>query len=56
MLSFKDLGVEQIINACGTVTRLGGSPLRPEALEAYQQSSLQAVAFEEIQNSVSDQF
>ncbi len=54
MLSFKDLGVEQIINACGTVTRLGGSPLRPEALQAYQQASQQAVALEELQTAVSD--
>ncbi len=55
MLTFKDLGVEQIINACGTVTRLGGSPLRPEALQAYQQASLQAVALEELQTAVSNQ-
>lgn len=55
MLTFKDLGVEQIINACGTVTRLGGSPLRPEALQAYQQASQQAVALEELQTAVSNQ-
>ncbi|MEC9096815.1 MAG: selenocysteine synthase [Planctomycetota bacterium] len=55
MFSFNDLNVEPIINACGTVTRLGGSPLRPEALEAYHQASLQAVPLEELQTAVSNQ-
>ncbi|MBA62496.1 MAG: selenocysteine synthase [Planctomycetaceae bacterium] len=55
MFSFNDLSVEPIINACGTVTRLGGSPLRPEALDAYQQASLLAVPLEELQTAVSKQ-
>ncbi len=55
MVSYDDLSVRPIINACGTVTRLGGAPLRQEALEAYEQASREAVPIEELQTAVSQQ-
>ena len=55
MFTLENLNIQPIINACGTVTRLGGAPLRQEALEAYQRTSLQAIAIEELQTAVSSQ-
>ena len=55
MFTLENLNIQPIINACGTVNRLGGAPLRQEALEAYQRTSLQAVAIEELQTAVSSQ-
>ena len=55
MVNYDDLSVRPIINACGTVTRLGGAPLRQEALAAYEQASLEAVPIEELQTAVSQQ-
>ena len=43
MSIYKKLGVEPVINATGTVTRLGGSRLRPVALEAYALASQESV-------------
>jgi L-seryl-tRNA(Ser) seleniumtransferase len=55
MINYNDLKIIPVINACGTVTRLGGAPLRQEALDAYHQASLESVAIEELQTAVSAQ-
>ena len=52
-MKYEDLGVSPIINACGTVTRLGGAAIREEALQAWMQASQRAVAIEELQVAVS---
>ncbi len=55
MFSYQHLALTPIINACGTVTRLGGAPLRQAALDSYQQASLEAIPLEELQTAVSQQ-
>ena len=54
-MKYEDLGVVPIINACGTVTRLGGAPLHVAALAAYDSAAQQSVAIEELQIAVSQQ-
>jgi D-glucosaminate-6-phosphate ammonia-lyase len=54
-MKYEDLGVVPIINACGTVTRLGGAPLDSAALAAYDSATQQSVAIEELQIAVSQQ-
>ena len=54
-MKYEDLGVVPIINACGTVTRLGGAPLDTAALAAYASAAQQSVAIEELQIAVSQQ-
>ena len=54
-MKYEDLGVVPIINACGTVTRLGGAPLDSAALAAYDSAAQQSVAIEELQIAVSQQ-
>lgn len=51
MSSFKSLGVRPIINAIGTFTRMGGSLMPPEVVQAMQQASLQFVCMEELQHA-----
>jgi L-seryl-tRNA(Ser) seleniumtransferase len=50
---YKKLGVEPIINATGTVTRLGGARLRTVALEAYALASQESVPLEQLQAAAS---
>ena len=38
MSIYEKLGVRPIINACGTVTRLGGAPLPPNGTQLFDQS------------------
>jgi D-glucosaminate-6-phosphate ammonia-lyase len=52
-MKYEDLGVVPIINASGTVTRLGGAPLHTAALAAYDSAAQQSVAIEELQIAVS---
>ena len=54
-MKYEDLGVVPIINACGTVTRLGGAPLHTAALAAYDSAAQHSVAIEELQIAVSQQ-
>lgn len=54
-MRFEDIGARRIINACGTVTRLGGAPLREEALEAYRAAAEAPVSIEELQTRASRQ-
>ncbi len=53
MSIYKKIGVEPVINATGTVTRLGGSRLRPVALEAYALASQESVPLEHLQAAAS---
>lgn len=43
------LGVRRVINAAGTLTRLGGPPMAPEAVEAMGEASRWSVSIEELQ-------
>jgi L-seryl-tRNA(Ser) seleniumtransferase len=53
MSVYRELGLEPIINACGTVTRLGGAPLPPEVLDAFRDAAGQAVPLERLQAAAS---
>jgi D-glucosaminate-6-phosphate ammonia-lyase len=46
---FSELGVEPLINACGTVTRLSGGMMAPEVTEAMRQASLACVDMAQLQ-------
>jgi L-seryl-tRNA(Ser) seleniumtransferase len=45
---FQKLGVMPIIHGCGTVTRYGGSLMRPETIEAMEEASQALVNIEEL--------
>jgi D-glucosaminate-6-phosphate ammonia-lyase len=49
MTSYKELGLEPIINACGTVTRLGGAPMPVAVLEAFHAAAQEWVPLEQLQ-------
>lgn len=51
MSIYKTLGVRPIINAIGTFTRLGGSLMPPEVVQAMQEASRQFVCMEELQHA-----
>lgn len=53
MTIFSDLGVPEIINACGTVTRLSGGLMAPEVAEAMRQASLACVDMVQLQAAAS---
>jgi D-glucosaminate-6-phosphate ammonia-lyase len=53
MSIYEQLGVEPIINACGTVTRLGGAPMPAEVLDAYAQAAVESVPLEHLQAAAS---
>ena len=53
MSFFQQLGCRPIINASGAVTRLGGAPMHPAALRAYQEAASEDVALEELQAAAS---
>ena len=53
MSIYQKLGVEPIINACGTVTRLGGAPMPAEVLDAFTQSAAESVPLEHLQAAAS---
>lgn len=46
---YQKLGVKRIINAAGTLTRLGGGPMAPEAVEAMCAAAQWSVSLEELQ-------
>ena len=46
---YADLGVRTVINAAGTLTRLGGSRLAPEVLAAMAEASASFVHIDELQ-------
>lgn len=47
---YQSLGVRRVVNAAGTLTRLGGPPMRPEAVEAMREASRWSVSIEELQD------
>ena len=53
MTIYSDLGVPEIINACGTVTRLSGGLMAPEVAEAMRQASLACVDMVALQAAAS---
>lgn len=53
MTSYKELGLQPIINACGTVTRLGGAPMPHQVLEAFQAAATEWVPLEQLQAAAS---
>lgn len=53
MTSYKELGLTPIINACGTVTRLGGAPMPSKVLAAFQEAAQEWVPLEQLQGAAS---
>jgi D-glucosaminate-6-phosphate ammonia-lyase len=49
MSVYADLGVQTVINASGTLTRLGGSRMDPEVLDAMAQAAASFVRIEDLQ-------
>ena len=50
---YAKLGVKRRINAAGTLTRLGGSPMAPEVLDAMRAAAESAVDIGELQSAAS---
>jgi D-glucosaminate-6-phosphate ammonia-lyase len=50
---YRELGVEPIINACGTVTRLGGAPMPERVLRAFHDAAQEWVPLEQLQAAAS---
>jgi D-glucosaminate-6-phosphate ammonia-lyase len=48
---YSDLGLRPVINASGTLTRLGGSRMAPEVLEAMNEAAASFVHIDELQAS-----
>lgn len=55
MSIYKQLGVRPVINACGSVTRLGGAPLPEPVLDAFRQAAGEAVPLDRLQAAASRQ-
>jgi L-seryl-tRNA(Ser) seleniumtransferase len=53
MTVYEKLGVTPIINAGGSVTRLGGAPMPPEVLRAFCDAAGDAVSLEQLQAAAS---
>lgn len=53
MSVYRRFGVEPIINACGSVTRLGGAPMPAAVLEALEQGAREWVSLEQLQAAAS---
>ncbi|QDV49644.1 aminotransferase class V-fold PLP-dependent enzyme [Gimesia fumaroli] len=53
MSLYQSFGVDPIINACGSVTRLGGAPMSPEVLKAFQEAASEWVPLEQLQAAAS---
>src|SRR5438067_10017950 len=48
---YRELGVRTVINASGTLTRLGGSRMAPEVLEAMAAAARSFVRIEDLQDA-----
>jgi len=46
---YQDLGVKRVINAAGTLTRLGGTPMDDDVLDAMREAAQWSVRIEELQ-------
>ncbi len=53
MTDYRELGVEPIINACGSVTRLGGAPMPRQVLDAFCKGAADSVPLEHLQAAAS---
>lgn len=53
MSAYRDLGLEPIINATGTVTRLGGAILPEQVLAALEAGARETVPLEQLQDAAS---
>ena len=53
MTTYRDLGLKPIINACGTVTRLGGAPMSQAVLDAFRDAASEWVPLEQLQAAAS---
>ncbi|MEO2034886.1 MAG: aminotransferase class V-fold PLP-dependent enzyme [Planctomycetaceae bacterium] len=53
MSIYRQMGIEPIINACGSVTRLGGAPMPTEVLEAFRSAARETVSLEQLQAAAS---
>jgi D-glucosaminate-6-phosphate ammonia-lyase len=53
MTTYRELGLEPIINACGTVTRLGGAPMPQAVLDAFREAASEWVPLEQLQAAAS---
>ena len=51
MSIYRDLGVRTVVNAAGTLTRLGGSRMAPAVLEAMAEASRSYVRIEDLQEA-----
>jgi D-glucosaminate-6-phosphate ammonia-lyase len=52
---YEDLGLEPIINASGSVTRLGGAPMSAEVLDAFRNAAAESVPLDQLQGVASRQ-
>lgn len=50
---YQSLGVVPIINACGSVTRLGGAPMPAQVLAAFREAATVSVSLEQLQAAAS---
>src|SRR5262249_14581625 len=53
MSSWREWGLEPIINASGAVTRLGGAPMPAEVLDAYVRAAQESVPLDQVQGLAS---
>src|SRR5262245_55317486 len=53
MSIYDRFGVTPIINASGSVTRLGGAPMPPAVLQAFQEAAGESVSLEQLQAAAS---
>jgi len=51
---YHELGVRRVINAAGTLTRLGGTPMDDDVLEAMRQAAQWSVRIEELQQKAGE--
>lgn len=54
MSGFRELGLTPIINASGTVTRLGGAPMPAAVLDAFMAAAGETVPLEQLQAAASE--
>jgi L-seryl-tRNA(Ser) seleniumtransferase len=50
---YDELGVRPVINASGSVTRLGGAPMAPEVLRAFADAAAESVPLDRLQGAAS---
>ena len=51
---YDELGIKRVINACATLTKLGGSIMPPEVVQAMQDASRSFIDLEELQVKVGE--